>query len=321
MISFSILISWFCMMVLIFWASRGDAPATQARFFWGIAAFAWLAAESIGGRRGMVWPASALAIAGSLSLGFGVGLLHSAKHGPDIIHAVMVISATASASMLAYLFRFRLPGLVSPIITFSIIALFLSVYGVNADGLKQVEGLSPRGILAALITNPAWMALFGGLALAAAFLARWLDLNGDDFGVASARPLHLIGAGVVALIAGRMLGWLPAPLALLMLAAVWTAAFAWALRINRVAVLIAIHFAIAKPVILAIDATFRVNSLVALKPDMGDWSLILTGIFVADLVLWFGLHKFSLDRGWILGPGGRIPQPRKGWMWRYWPYA
>ena len=47
----------------------------------------------------------------------------------------------------------------------------------------------------------------------------------------------------------------------------------------------------------------------------------LIGILIADLVLWFRLHKFWLDRGWILGPGGRIPRPRKGWMWRYWPYA
>ena len=317
MISLSILVSWFCMMVLVFWATHGSGPGLQARFFWGIAVFAWLAAEAFGGRRAMIWPASALALAGSLSLGFGMGLSYSVTHGPNVIQATMVISAFASASMLAYLFRFRLPGLVSPIITFSIIALFLSIYGVDAEGLRQVEGLSPRGILAALIANPLWMALFGSLALGAVVLARWLDLNGDDFGVASARPLHLVGAGVVALIAGRMLGWLPAPLALLPLLAVWFGAYAWALRINRVAVLIAIHFAIAKPLVATISVLF----LSGFKPGVSDWTLILTAIFVADLVLWFRLHKFWLDRNWILGPGGRIPRPRKGWMWRYWPYA
>ena len=80
--SFSILVSWICLMTLIFWATRGDGPIVQAQFFWGIAIFAWLAAEAFGGRRALVWPASALAIAGSLSLGFGAGLAMSTIHGP-----------------------------------------------------------------------------------------------------------------------------------------------------------------------------------------------------------------------------------------------
>ena len=319
--SFSILVSWMCLMTLIFWATRGDGPIVQAQFFWGIAVFAWLAAEAFGGRRALVWPASALAIAGSLSLGFGAGLAMSTIHGPDVIQAMMVISGSASISMIAYLFRFRLPGLVSPIITFAIIALFLSVFGADRAGLEQVEGLSPRGILAALIGNPYWMALFGLLGLVSMVSARWLDLNGSDFGIASARPLHLIGGGVVALIAGRMLSWLPAPLALLMLTTLWLGAWVWALRINRVAVLLAIHLAVIKPVVLAISGTFETNSLLACRPDLTDWTVIVIGILLADLVLWFRLHKFSLDYGWTLGPGGRIPQPRKGWMWRYWPYA
>jgi hypothetical protein len=33
------------------------------------------------------------------------------------------------------------------------------------------------------------------------------------------------------------------------------------------------------------------------------------------------LHGRALRRGWILGPGGRIPQPRPDWWWRCWPYA
>lgn len=319
--SLSILVSWICLVLLIFWATRGDSPVMQASFFWGIAVFSWLAAEAFGGRRGLVWPTSALAIAGSLSLGFGMGLAMSTVHGPDVIQAVMTISGSASASMVAFLFRFRLPGLVSPIITFAIIALFLSIYGVDRSGLQQVEGLSPRGILAALINDPRWMALFGGLGLAAVVLARRLDLKGDDFGVASARPLHLIGGGVVALIVGRMLGWLPAPVALPGLLVLWLMAYAWALRINRVAVLIAMHLAIVKPVIAACDAVFRAGHAVPFRPNVSDWTVILVGILLADLVLWYRLHKFSLAHNWTLGPGGRIPRPRQGWMWRYWPYA
>ena len=309
------------MMLIVFWATRGDGPAVQAWFFWGIAVFSWLAAESFGGRRGLVWPTSALAIAGSLSLGFGTGLWNSVSNGPDVIQAMMVISGMSAVAMIGFLFRFRLPGLVSPIIPFSIIALFLSIYGVDREGLQQVEGLSPRGILAALINNPWWMALFGLLGLGAVVLARWLDLKGDDFGVASARPLHLVGAGVVALIAGRIFGWAPAPIAVFAVLGIWVAGYGWSIRINRFAVLVAIHFAIAKPLIVSLDALFSANSLMTFKPDFWDWVIILTGIFIADLVLWFRMHKFALDRGWILGPGGRIPQPRKGWMWRYWPYA
>lgn len=321
LVSLSILVSWICLMLLIFWATRGDGPVRQAEFFWGIAVFAWLAAEAFGRQRGLVWPTSALAIAGSLSLGFGMGLAMSSIRGPDVIQAVMTISATASAAMVAFLFRFRLPGLVSPIITFAIIALFLSIYGVDRAGLQQVEGLSPRGILAALINNPLWMALFGVLALAAVVLARRLDLTGDDFGVASARPLHLIGGGVLALVTGRMLGWMPVPLSLFALIIVWIAAGAWALRINRVAVMIAMHLAIVKPLIIAFDATFRAGHVLPFRPDFNDWVVILIGIIVADLVIWYQLHKVSLAQGWILGPGGRIPRPREGWMWRYWPYA
>lgn len=321
LLSLSILVSWICMMTLIFWATRGESVEVQSGFFWGMAVVSWLTAEAFGGRRALVWPASALAIAGSLSLGFGVGHYLSRAHAPDLIQAITAISTTAAISMAAYLFRFRLPGLISPVITFAIIALFLSVYGVDRSGLAQVEGLSPRGILAALIANPLWMAGFGALSVGAMVLARWLDLNGDDFGVASARPLHLIGAGVTALILGRLLMMLPAPLAIVGLAVLWIAAFAWALRINRVAVVIAVHFAITKPVIVGLDAMMRANSLMTWKPDISDWTLILTGIFVADLVIWFRLHKFWLNRGWILGPGGRIPQPRRGWIWRYWPYA
>ena len=62
LLSLSIVVSWFCFMVLVFWATRGGGPMMQALFFWGIALFCWLATEAVGGHRGLIWPASALAI-------------------------------------------------------------------------------------------------------------------------------------------------------------------------------------------------------------------------------------------------------------------
>lgn len=317
----SIVISWICLTLLIFWATQGAGPPFKARFFAGMAVVAWLCAESVGRQRGLVWPASALAIVGSLSLGFAVGLSTSHLRAPFIELSIAVVSGVAALSMAIYLFRFRLPGLVSPIITFGIVALFLSLYGVDPKALAQVEGLSPRGILAALIRSPLWMALFGLLAGGAMILARRLDLNGDDFGVASARPLHIIGAGVTALIVGRMVADLPLPLNLIALTALWLAGYVWSLRINRIAVLVAIHFAITKPLVFAIDELVRINSLMGWEFDLTAWTILFTAIFLVDLVLWFWLHKLSLSLGWTLGPGGRIPRERDGWMWRYWPYA
>lgn len=322
--SLSIVVSWFCLTTLIFWATQGAGPELPAKFFAGMACFAWLCAEAFGRGRGLVWPASALALAGSLSLGFSVGLATSHLRDPDIVAGIAIITGVSAISMATYLFRFRLPGLVSPIITFSIISLFLTSYGLEADGLSKVEGLSPRGILAALISTPTWMTIFGLLGAFMVVLARWLDLKGDDFGLASARPLHLVGAGISALIAGRLLALLPLPWDLLGLVAIWIGGYFWALRINRVAVLMAIHLAVARPIVLALsELNAGGNSLLEWRLSMADWSVLLTVIMIVDLVVWPFLHQISLSRNWTLGPGGRIPRPREGmgFWWRYWPYA
>lgn len=317
----SITLCWACLTVLIFWATRGSGPALPARFFAGVAIVAWLCAEAFGSQRGMVWPASALAIAGSLSLGFSVSLATSHLREPDIVPSIAIISGLAALSMLTYIFRFRLPGLVSPIITFSIISLFLATYGLDGNSLSKIEGLSPRGILAALISSSYWLLFFGSVAFGMVLLARWLDLNGDDFGVASARPLHLIGAGISALVFGRLLAALPLPWDLLGLGTLWIGAFVWGVRINRIAVTMAIHLAISRSMVLGVSDMLGETGFLIWRPDFADWTLILTLITLFNLAVWPFLHQISLSHGWTLGPGGRIPQPRSGWLWRYWPYA
>lgn len=311
----AIILAWGGLIVLILWAHSGTNPSQPARLLGAVGLLSWAACEMFGGRDGPIWPISALGIAGSLSAGYASGLLVQEYGHGDWVSGIATICGVSALSMMAFLFRFRLPGLVSPIVTFTVVALFLILYGADQESLNRVEGFSARGILAALMNSPWWAALFGALAAGAVVLARRLDLYGDDFGVASARPLHLIGAGVSALVAGRILELGPWPFDMILLALLWIGAFYWALRINRVAVLIAVHFAIAKPMLYAFTTPL------GWTPDLTEWSIMLTVVFVFDLAIWPRLHQISLSNDWTLGPGGRVPQERPGWAWRYWPYA
>lgn len=308
-----VLLVWFAFLGLVFWATRGGDPASPAVFMAGVTVIAWLGAEATW--RSQVWTASAMAIAGSLSLGFAVSMSTPELRQVPPAEAMTLITATSAFSMMVFLMRFRLPGLVSPIITFLVVALFLGLYGVDQKSFAEVESLSARGILAALMKSPLWMAGFGAIGMCFVLFARRLDLKGDAFGIASARPLHLIGAGVVALVIGKALATYPFPSDVYMLLVVWIGAFYWALRINRVAVLLAIHFAMMKSLILSIAQP------VGWTPNVWEWSTIIVVILAFDLAVWPRLHHLSLQHGWTLGPGGRIPQPREGWLWRYWPYA
>ncbi|MEM9058890.1 MAG: hypothetical protein AAGD13_00380 [Pseudomonadota bacterium] len=315
LVAVAILFCWFAILALFFWATRGADRSIVSVFMFSLAGVSWLGAEAVGTWRAQVWPASAMAIVGSLSLGFGVSMSTPEMRAAIPSDALATISAVAAIAMLAFLARFRLPGLVSPIITFLVVALFLGLYGVDQESLAKVEGLSARGILSALMNSPLWAAAFGVLGLSSVLLARRLDLKGDDFGVASARPLHLIGAGVLALVIGRALAIYPFPTDLITLLIVWIAAFYWSLRINRVAVLCAIHLALMKPLVLAVTGP------VGWRPDLSEWSVIVLVILIFDMAVWPRLHQLSLSMGWTLGPGGRVPRERDGWVWRYWPYA
>jgi len=293
-------------------AEAGPWPSAALLVLTGVS---WGLAEVIARRQGLIWPGSALGIVGPLSLGYAVALsTPELREGPFQDRLAMV-AFTAGLAMVPFLFRFRLPGLVSPIITFTLFGIFLSLYGTNMEKLREVEGFSPRGIIAALLTE-AWVGiLFGVLAFSATVMARRLDLRGDNFGLAAARPLHLIGAGIVALVAGRVLALLPGPFDLITLGLAWLAAIAWTMRVNRVAVMFACHFAMAKPAVFAI--TERMGVTLTLE----QWSILLTYVILFDMLIWPFLHYWSAKIGWTLGPGGRAPPDRPGALWRYWPYA
>ncbi|GMG82544.1 hypothetical protein LNKW23_17570 [Paralimibaculum aggregatum] len=295
---------------------RADDVAWPTLSLIGLTALCWWGAEILARRRHLIWPGSALGIVGPLSLGFAFALsTPELRTGPHL-ERLAIVAGVAGLGMIPFLLRFRLPGLVSPIITFLLVGLFLSLYGADPVRMRELEGFSPRGIVAALMSEPLMAAGFGLAALAGAVYARRLDLAGDNFGLAAARPLHLVGGGVVALVAGRVLAMAPAPLDLALLALAWGLAWAWALRLNRIAVLFATHFAMTKPMILG------VAGLLGLSLDIWDWTWVLTAILVADLLIWLPLHRVSRARDWTLGPGGRKPPlAHRGVFWRYWPYA
>jgi hypothetical protein len=312
-----IVIGWIVLIAAIFWATQEGSGRSAAPVPWLLALglLAWLAAERVAGKHGLVWPGSALAIVGPLSVGMGLSLVTPEMRAADPTLRFAVISGTAAGLMFLFLFRYRLPGLVSPVVTFSIVALFLGLYGADPAHLREVEGFSPRGILAAMMSSPLAATSFATLSAAAVAGARWLDLNGDDFGLAAARPLHIAGMGVLALVIGRWLGMLPGPLDIGLLGLGWVAVTVWALRINRIAVMYAAVYATAKPMMLALGAEFDFTF------HRADWQWLAPLILFGGMAIWPWLHEQSLRRGWTLGPGGRIPQPRPNWWWRFWPYS
>ncbi|MEM1343885.1 MAG: hypothetical protein AAGI34_04800 [Pseudomonadota bacterium] len=277
--------------------------------------FCWAYAEHIVGRRGLIWPGSALGLLGPLSLGFAAALTTPELRTGPFLDRLALVASVAGVAMIPFMFRFRLPGLVSPIITFSLVGLFLVLYGADTERLRQMEGFSPRGIIAALMNEPSSMALFGVLSLGATVLARHLD-GGDNFKLAAARPLHLIGAGVLALVVGRLFAMLPQPYDVALLALAWIVAHVWTLRVNRVAVAFASHFAMAKPMILAVAGLYGIESFTLMQ-----WVWMLSAVLLFDLLTWPYLHWLSREIGWTLGPGLRLPPDKPGVIWRYWPYA
>jgi hypothetical protein len=95
----------------------------------------------------------------------------------------------------------------------------------------------------------------------------------------------------------------------------WVVITVWALRINRIGVMLTAQLAMTRAIVIAIIGPM------GLYLDRGDWVWILLGICVFGMAAWPWMHEQSLRRGWTLGPGGRIPQPRNNWYWRYWPYS
>ena len=276
----------------------------------GLFAFAWGVAEWLVHARGMLAPGTMLGLLGPICLGYALAFLNRFLGVLPQGQWITLICAGAAAGMTLFMFRLRLAVLASPIVTFSVVALFFAVQGTSPDRLREIEGLSPRGILAALIDEPLNMAVIGAAAVALLVFARWLDLHAQEFGMRSAKPLHIVGAGVTALVAGRLAGALPWPFDLATLAVLLAAAMAWGLRVDRLAVVATAFFALAGPLIVA---------LAPADAEMGalDWIAAHMAVLGAGFFFWPLLRKRTVAAGYT-------KQPRHiKWNWPdrvIWPY-
>ncbi len=306
--------------IVLLWIVLMGATFALAREYSGYALvvlgfLSWPATEAVAGKKGLVWTGSAMGIVGALTVGLGLSVITPEMRVAPMPLKFAVVSGAAAFVMGFFMLRFRLPGLVSPTVTFTIVALFFAIYGADPAKLAEVEGLSARGVLAAMLSTPIAIAIFTIFSLASITGGRWLDLNGDDFGLAAARPLHLIGIGVFGLILARGLAMLPQPLDMITLAAAWIAAVIWALRLNRFAVMVTAHVAMAKSTFLAFGAVLGFTF------TGRDWWWALPTLIGGALVVWPFLHERAMRHDFILGPGGKAPTPREWRWWRYWPYS
>ncbi|MGF1551603.1 MAG: hypothetical protein ACFBWO_03760 [Paracoccaceae bacterium] len=272
----------------------------------------WWGAERLVRDRGMVWPGSMLGLLGGASFALALSLATPGLRALPGLEYVTVIYSGTTLGMMVFAWRFRLAGLISPIVTFSVISLFLVFKGTDPEGWRAIEGISPRGFLAAFIDNPTNMAVFGTLAALAMWRARWLDLYGDWHALQAARPLHIIGAAIVALVAGRLAELLPTGATVTVLAVLYVAGFLWAMRIDRLPVLVAIWLAMARPLVDALAVLTR--------SDLAWWETgsAITIVTASGMVLWgWTRQRVFVPIGWTLQPRHIL----RNWPERViWPY-
>ncbi|MDT8343794.1 MAG: hypothetical protein RQ752_05125 [Thermohalobaculum sp.] len=252
----------------------------------------WAMAEMVARRRLMLWPGSALGILGPVTFGLAATIATPELRAMAPLARLPVLYGTASLGMLVFLLRFRLPGLISPVALSGILGLFLWVTGSNLRELSKVEGLTPRGILAALIDRPVIAVVSTSLAFGACWLGWWLDRRAGYFGVEAARPLHIVGGGILALIAGKFAGMLPPGVDLVAIVGLFGALLAWSLRIDRLAVFSAGTVAMTRPLTLAVVEPF------GLKLDIWQWGGVYNALVGLAMIVWLLSRRRTLASGW-----------------------
>jgi hypothetical protein len=310
----SILGVWLAWTVLTFAiAGIGQGrTTTPIPFFLAATVVTWLGADHLVHRRGMVWPGSMLGLLGPMSFALALSLATPYTRALPGLEYLTVVYSTTTLGMMLYAWRFRLAGLISPIVTFSVISLFMFFKGTDPGNWTKIEGVSPRGFLAAFIDNPVNMAVFGTLGALAMWRARRLDLHGDWHALQAARPLHIIGAAITALVAGRLAELLPPAATAATILALFLAGFLWAMRIDRLPVLVSIWLAMARPLV---DATATLAG-----QDLVWWrtAFAVTAVTALGMVLW-GLtrQRVFVPLGWTLQPRNIL----RNWPERViWPY-
>ncbi|MEM6677253.1 MAG: hypothetical protein AAF675_05200 [Pseudomonadota bacterium] len=309
-----IFFGWIGYAALTFWIAGTDVGRTTTPIpFMIVAGIAtWILSEWLVKRRGMIWPGSMLGLLGPASFALAFSLSTPEFRALPGLEYITIIYSTTTLGMMVYAYRFRLAGLISPITTFSVISLFLFFKGSKPENWAQIEGFSPRGFLAAFIDQPWSMAFFGSLALAGMIKARQLDVQSDWFGLQAARPLHVVSTAIVALVAGRLAEALPSPLDLFVLLTLFAAGFLYAMRIDRLPVLVAIWLAMARPLF---DTFCYIFDL------WHNWRHIawgITAITASGLVLWgYTRQRYFVPIGWVMQPRHILSNwPRR----QIWPF-
>ncbi|MEO0820247.1 MAG: hypothetical protein AAF074_07440 [Pseudomonadota bacterium] len=290
---------WLAYAALTFWTAGFDAGRTMVPIPFLLAAGVgtWFLAEWLVRKRGMIWPGSMLGLLGPVSFALAFSLSTPELRALPGLEYITVIYSGTTLGMLIYAWRFRLAGLISPIVTFSVISLFLFFKGSNPANWGQIEGFSPRGFLAAFIDKPESMAFFGTLAALAMIQARRLDLYGDWFALQAARPLHIIGAAIVGLVLGRVAEGLPTGLDTAVLLILFVAGFLWAMRIDRLPVMVAIWLAMARPLIATVVEPMGIAM------DWRDWGYSISAVVALGLVLWARMRQpLFVPLGWTMQP-------------------
>lgn len=294
LLSLLILVAWIVALRLIF----GGVAVTHARTAEPLPALValglgcWGLAEVVARRRLMLWPGSALGILGPITFGLAASIATPELRAMTPLARLPVIYGVTSAGMLLFLLRFRLPGLVSPIALSGILALFLWMTGGNLGALAKVEGLTPRGVLAALVDRPLIAVASTALAFGACWLGWHLDRRAGYFGLEAARPLHIVGGGILALIAGKFAGTLPAGINLAALIVLFGILLAWSLRIDRMAVFTAGTVAMTRPLALAVIEPLGV------RLDIWQWGGVYNAIVGLGMIVWLLARRRTAASGW-----------------------
>ncbi|MEL7348772.1 MAG: hypothetical protein AAFN17_13520 [Pseudomonadota bacterium] len=295
----AILIGWVAWMALTFWITGFNQGRTTAPIPSLVAAgiVTWILSEWLVRRRGMIWPGSMLGLLGPASFAVAFSLSTPTMRALPGLEYIMVIYAGTTVGMLIYAWRFRLAGLISPITTFSVISLFLYFKGHNPANWAEIEGFSPRGFIAAFLESEINMAVFGSLAALGMIKARHLDLYGDWFSLQAARPLHVICSAIVALVLGRMAEWLPTGLDLAVLVMLYVVGFLWAMRIDRLPVLVAIWLAMSRSLVVSYA---DVAGMQLYWWELGWW---MTAVTALGMVLWgYTRQRYFVPNGWTMQP-------------------
>ena len=304
-VTVAIAVSWLLVVRVIYGGVRFFS-VTEPVPIPGLVAFGagcWLLAELVARRRLMLWPGSALGILGPLSLGLAASILTPELRALPPIGRLSTIYGTTSFFMLLFLVRFRLPGLVSPVALFGIVALFLALKGANPSELAKIEGLTPRGVLAALLDSSA-IAIGFALASAAMIRLAWhYDRHGDWFGLEVARPLHIVGAGMLSLILARWMEMLPTGLDAAAILGLYAVFLGWSLRIDRLSVFSTSVVAMTRPLVLSLTLPF------GFRPTIQEWSGLYTAMVGAGTIAWLLARRRTYQAGWTL------PVRNIRWKW------